>query len=129
MQDIKLSESETLLLADAANLIERGLAEKSNPSKLRLILVELQALRFDIGRALGVYKAKARVETRAQYWDCKNKKMSPNASYKEAEMNDKVVEYKNARDFMQIAYDTISDFVTTNQSSLKIAAEEAKNNL
>lgn len=129
MENINLSEREIKLLADASSLIERGLEEKSNPSKLRLVLVELQALRFDIGKSLGGYKATARITTREKYWDCKNKKMSPNASYKEAEMDADVVSQKNARDFLEIAYNTISDFVTVNQSSLKIAAEEAKNNL
>lgn len=127
---VTLTDEEILLLGDAASLITRGNEEKSNPSKLRLILVELQALRFQIGRVLGNYRAETRSEMSSNYWNNKSLyKMSPNAAYKEAELNEKVVALKNNRDFMELTYDTIADFVSTNQSSLKVATEEAKNTL
>lgn len=131
MEDsFNMKPSELAKIEEAARLIQLALAEKENPSKLRLVLVEIQALRFEIGRLHVKYAGEARIAYKEAYWDNKtNKKMSPNASNKEAEADNKVVEAKNARDLFDSAKDTMASFVSTNQTSLGIAKEEAKNNL
>lgn len=129
MENIKLLKSENELLQKASTLIKQALEERENPSKLRLILVELQALRFTLGQSLAIYRCLARDETRKAYVKCKAENMSSSAAYKESEMAEKVVQYKNARDFLEVSFDTISSFVNINQTSLKIATEESKNNL
>lgn len=122
-------ESELELVSTAASLIRQAVEAKDNPSKLRLLLVELQAIRFQIGRVHVKYAGQARSEFANNYWENKLKKMSPNAAYKEAEADPKVVDAKNNRDYFESAKDTIASFVSTNQTSLGIAKEESKNNL
>lgn len=126
---MNLKDNETEMLEHAHRLIQEALELRENPSKLRLILVELQALRFSLGQTLARYRCLARDESRVAYKRFKSEDYSANASYKETEMDEKVIGYKNARDFLETAYETISDFVNINQTSLKIAVEESKNNL
>lgn len=129
-ETVVLTDNEILRLADAANLMAKINKVKEEPTKVRRLLVELQVVRFDIGNIFTSYGATARTLMSGHYIENKTTyKMSPNAAYKDAEMCKDVVAAKNARDFMEISYETIKDFVSTNQSSLKIAAEEAKNTL
>lgn len=129
MENIKLLESENKMLQQASALIKQALDEKENPSKLRLCLVELQALRFNLGSSLAIYRCLARDTTRTAYMKNKGEGMSSSAASREAEMDLTVIKNKNARDFLEAAYNTISDFVNINQTSLKIAVEESKNSL
>ena len=125
-----MNKHEEELYRQAHDLIMKGKDAKDDPARLRLILVDLQALRFEIGRIMTDYKGKAREAFREAYWDNKTiKKMSPNGAYKEAETDETVIEAKNNRDTFEVAYDVMRDFVSTNQSSLRVATEEAKNTL
>lgn len=117
------------LLRQAAELLHSGNEAKTDPSTLRLILVEIQVVRFDVGRRYAMYKGQARDAFRIAYNTNKLEGMSANAAYKEAETDETVVKSKNARDFLEVAYHVLQDFVTTNQTSLSIAKEESKNNL
>ena len=124
-----LSSADEELLQSAATLIHRGNELKADPSKLRLILVEVQVVRFDIGRRYAHFKGLSRDAFRLKYGENKQSGMSANAAYKEADVDETVTEHKNARDLMEVAYQVLQDFVTTNQTSLGIAKEESKNNL
>lgn len=124
-----LRDSDVELLQRAATLIHRGNELKSEPSKLRLVLVEVQVVRFDIGNRYAIFKGMTRDAFRLKYNENKQSGMSPNAAYKEADVDETVTKHKNARDLMEVAYQVLQDFVTTNQTSLGIAKEESKNNL
>lgn len=127
--DTSLTETELADLQKAGALIQEGLREKENPSKLRLVLVELQALRWTIGNKMAKAKGQKRDAFRNAYNTNKNKKMSPNAAYKEAEADEVVTRWKNTADILETAYDVMQNFVNTNQTSVRLAAEESKNNL
>ena len=124
-----LTDGDNVLLQQAAKLIYRGNELKSEPSQLRLVLVEVQVVRFDIGRRYATFKGMARDAFRLKYNENKQSGMSANAAYKEADVDETVTKHKNARDLMEVAYQVLQDFVTTNQTSLGIAKEESKNNL
>lgn len=129
-KNIVLTDLEIEVIGFAAELMHKINDAKDDPSKIRKLLVELQVRRFEIGNIYTNYSADARSSMSSHYIENKTVyKMSPNAAYKDAEMSKDVVAAKNNRDFVEIAYETIKDFVSTNQSSLKIAAEEAKNTL
>jgi hypothetical protein len=127
--DTALTDAELADLQRAGALIQDGLREKENPAQLRLILVELQALRWTIGNKMVRAKGHKRDAFRGAYNLNKNKKMSPNAAYKEAEADEVVIRWKNTSDILETAYDVMQNFVNTNQTSVRLAAEESKNNL
>lgn len=127
--DTSLTKEDLELLQSAADLIHRGNELKANPSQLRLVLVEVQVVRFDVGKRYATFKGLARDAFRLKYNEHKQAGMSPNAAYKEADVDETVVKHKNARDLLEVAYQVLQDFVTTNQTSLGIAKEESKNNL
>lgn len=116
-------------IGEIAALIQQGLAEKENPARLRLVLVELQAKRWGMGLKMAKAKGHKRDAFRNAYNANKNKKMSPNAAYKEAEADEVVTRWKNTADILETAYDVMQNFVNTNQTSVRLATEEAKNNL
>lgn len=127
--DTALTDTELADLQRAGALIQEGLTQKENPSKLRLTLVELQALRWTIGNKMAKAKGHKRDAFRNAYNTNKNKKMSPNAAYKEAEADEVVARWKNTADILETAYDVMQNFVNTNQTSVRLATEESKNNL
>lgn len=127
--ETELTEKELSDLQKAGSLIQEGLRLKASPSELRLVLVELQAMRWTIGNKMAKAKGHRRDAFRNSYNLNKNKKMSPNAAYKEAEADELVIRWKNTVDILETAYDVCQNFVNTNQTSLGIAKEEAKNNL
>lgn len=129
-----LTDSDIKILEDAGQAILNGLALKEQPSKLRLELVEIQALRFEVGRRFNIYKGFARDLAGEKFRALKNgtpgvKGVSPNAASKEVEHDEEVIKYKNTRDLFETAYEVMEAFVNTNQTSLRLAAEEAKNTL
>lgn len=124
-----LTKDDIELLENAGQMIIEAVKLKESPSKLRLYLVEIQAARFEIGRRRSIYKGKSRDAFTGLYAQFKLQKMSPNAAAKEAEAMPGVVELKNTADLFDTAYEVMDAFVNTNQTSLRLAAEEAKNNL
>lgn len=125
----KLTDDDVKLLQDAGSLIVEAQGLKEQPGKLRLKLVDIQAMRFEIGRRKVAYKGFARDFLGNRYRVHKQAKMSNNAAYKEAETEAEVIAYKNSADLFETAYEVMDSFVNTNQTSLRLAGEEAKNNL
>ncbi|MGV9002366.1 MAG: hypothetical protein ACOH18_05440 [Candidatus Saccharimonadaceae bacterium] len=123
-----LSDGDLELLESAGQMIIEGVALKEMPSKLRLQLVEIQAMRFEIGRRFNIYKGLTRDMAGVKFRTLKAN-MSQNAASKEVEFDEEVIKYKNTRDLFETAYEVMEAFVNTNQTSLRLAAEEAKNNL
>ena len=124
------TEEDLKLLQDAAELIKKGNSLRDNPSQLRLVLVEIQYHRFNIGKRWAVFKGLVRDEFRKAYnSNRQGRSMSSNAAYKEADTDEMVTKLKNSRDLMETAYEVLQNFVNTNQTSLGIAKEESKNNL
>lgn len=124
-----LTANDTELLQNAGSLVLEARDLKENPSKLRLKLVDIQAMRFEIGRRRDMYKGHKNDLMAAQYGIGIAGKLSRNAAYKEAEMNAEVIKYKNTAQLFETAFDVMDSFVNINQSSLRLATEEAKNNL
>lgn len=123
-----LTDNDIELLEKAGEMIMTGVALKEQPSKLRLELVEIQAARFEIGRRFNIYKGMTRDMAGVKFRTLKAN-MSQNAASKEVEFDDEVIKLKNTRDLFETAYEVMEAFVNTNQTSLRLAAEEAKNNL
>lgn len=123
-----LTDSDLKLLEDAGQSIINGLALKEQPTKLRLALVEIQAQRFEIGRRFNIYKGLARDESGQKFRSLKQN-MSQNAASKEVEFDEEVIKLKNTRDLFETAYEVMEAFVNTNQTSLRLATEEAKNTI
>lgn len=127
--DNKIDTATLKHLEDAADLVLRGKSLKANPAQLRLVLVDLQVVRWHIGLAYAKAGGYARDSFRRAYNANRQRTMSSNAAYKEAETDVDVVQWKNTRDILETAYNVIKDFVSTNQTSVNLAKEEAKNNL
>lgn len=125
---IEMPPSDEALLGDVSVLLFKANVAKEEPSKLRLILPELQYLRFQLGDRAARYGGYARIAYAQEYEKNKEAKMSNNAAAKEAESALRYIEFKNVRDIFKNAYDSVDGFVTTNQTSLRLAVEEAKNN-
>lgn len=125
----RLSDGDITLLTEAGELIARGRELKDAPTKLAPVLAEIQAVRFNIGARMAKFKGWARDASRTAYNANRLMKMSPNAAYKEMELEEEVVAMKNSRDLLETAWDTLQNFVNTNQTLLRIASEESKNNL
>lgn len=125
----RLTVGDVELLTKAGEMIQSARALKDSPTKLRLELVEIQAARFEIGRRRSIMKGFARDIFAERYAKGKLDGLSPNASAKEAEQDGNYIEYKNAADLLDTAYDVMNAFVNVNQTSVRLATEESKNNL
>lgn len=123
-----LTESDITLLENAGVAITNALALKEQPTKLRLALVDIQAQRWEIGRRHAIYKGHHRDMAGVKFRTLKSN-MSQNAASKEVEFDDEVIKLKNTRDLFETAYEVMEAFVNTNQTSLRLATEEAKNTL
>lgn len=126
--EIVMEPSDTELLEVVAREMEQAVAAKDDPSTLRLLLVELQHRRFSVGQVAARYKAYARITLSNSFAHNKTI-MSNNAAWKEAEASIVYVEFKNVAEIFEKAYESLDGFVTMNQTSLRLAAEEAKNTL
>lgn len=124
-----LTPADITTLENAGQLILSALKHKEQPSTLRLMLVEVQAARFEVGRMRNIYKGYARDLMGSKYRANKDTGMSSNAAYKEAEMDAEVIKYKNTSELFETAYEVMESFVTTNQTSLRLAGEEAKSTM